>query len=49
MKKTLKELYEAPSATIVDARAAKIICQSGIPDALAVPDDYELGVDPFDF
>ena len=49
MKKTLKELYEAPVTTIVGLRVEGIICQSDIIDALGEPNDYELEADPFDF
>lgn len=49
MNKKLKELYESPTTAIVDVRVEGIICQSGIPDALCAPEDYELGADPFNF
>ena len=42
-----KELYEAPSTSVVDVRFEGIICQSQ--GGLGAPNNYNNGGDPFGF
>lgn len=49
MERKVKQLYEAPTLTVVEVRTAGVICQS-VPSALLYdPDDYLNGGDPFAF
>jgi hypothetical protein len=40
-----KDLYEAPSITVVEVKQEGVICASGLND----PSDYPGGLDPFVF
>ena len=43
-----KELYETPSAIVVDVKMEGVICQSGL-NGFDNPADYINGGDPFAF
>lgn len=48
MERKEKILYEAPVAILVEVKFESGLCQSEL-NGMTDPDDYDFGVDPFDF